>query len=429
MTAGPSVSRKPARGRADRSERDTPPRAVEVVLYGALLGLAVVGLGSPGQWNMLPAETILEAAFILATALSMSRVDAAARSLLLVAFTYVITKTALMAFGGSGAWLDFVQAHKAYFYLLALAFFVRRRLFEGARLARVMVVVVSAFFIKYAYSQLFQLDPRPGIYDENNFELVLLIGLSYVAFPYAGRTRQLFFVVLTATVLMSGSRSAALGLLIVYVGLYLRSRNPLWPVHVLGLAGVAAVVVNIFRSRGPGGLSAIDRFNFLQVFLREVRDWPLWQFFTGSYPMTPLSRGACADLAFYEQVFSFTDPTVCYSVVLHSYLLRSVFDHGLIGLALLYALVTLGLVRSGASRRDVVVLLGILTVSGLSVSAFNNVFAAITLAIMLGLDRTRSASPGAGPAGHADTTVAHDHPDRRPSTGRADLVLDARHRQ
>jgi hypothetical protein len=357
------------------------------VLYGALLSLALVGLLSPGVFNLAPAEAILEGAFVLATCLCLSRFDPAARSIMLVALAYLSTKVALMAFSGSSAWLDFIQAYKAWFYLPALVFFVRRRLFDGPRLARVTALLLAAFFVKYSYSQVLGLTDRPGLYDENNFELVMLLGLVYLAFPYAGRGRHLMFVVLTAIVLLSGSRSASLALLVVYVSTYLRSSNRLWPLHLFGVIGVGAAVVGVFISRDPEGLQTVDRYNFLEIFLREVHHWPIWEFVTGSYPITPLSPASCADLAFYKNVFSHSTQGVCYSVILHSYLLRALFDQGVLGLVLLYALHWMALSRSNASRRDAICLLVLMTFSGLSVSAFNNVYATIVLAIALGLNR------------------------------------------
>lgn len=402
MTRATGALPRPATARPRPLPSTPRPRPVELLLYSALFALAAVGLLSPGEYNALPAESILEAVFALATVLSMARFDAAARSFLLVALAYVAVKTALMAFGGSPAWLDFIQAYKAYFYLLALAFFVRKRCFDGPRLARVSAVLTLAFLVKYGYSQVLGLDARPGLYTENNFELIMLLGLFYLGYPYAGRRRHLVFAALAATVLLSGSRSGALGLLIVYAALYLRRRNRFWPLHLLGMAGIGAMVAGLFLSRAPQGLQSVDRYHFLQLLVREVGPWPLWEFLTGSYPITPLSHASCQELSFFVNEFSHTQPGVCYSVILHSYLLRAIFDQGLVGLVLLYGLIWLVLHRSGASVRDIVVLLGILTVSGLSVSAFNNVFAAITLAMALGLARS---APGAADGGGAVPTA------------------------
>lgn len=393
--------------------------AVELILYGSLLGLAVVGLLSPGRYNLLPAETILEGVLILTTGLLMSRVDACARSILLIALGYLSVKVALMALGGTDRWVDFFQAYKAFFYLLGFAFFVNRRCFDGRRLAKVSAILVVAFFIKYSYSLFygvavplshfatpspgtvaanssetldevgFGLDARPGIYHENNFELVMLLMMFYLGFPYAGRWRNAIFVVLIATVLISSSRSGALGLVLVYIGLCVRLSNRLWPLHLFGLGAVGYAVYALFARRDTLGLTGIDRYRFLQTFLAEVQRWPLWEFVTGSYPITPLSPGSCTTLSFYKDLFSYSDPGVCYSVILHSYLLRAIFDHGLLGLILLWVMLAMALSRSGARRRDIVVLLGILLISGLSVSAFNSVFSGIGIAIALGLNRAR----------------------------------------
>jgi len=414
----------------------TGPRrsAVELILYGSLLGLAVVGLLSPGRYNLLPAQTILEGVLILATGLLMSRIDAGARAILLLALAYLSVKVALMALGGTDEWVDFFQAYKAFFYLLAFAFFVNRACFDGRRLAKVSAVLVVAFFIKYSYSLFYGvavplshfaapppgiapnspealeavavgLDARPGIYHENNFELVMLLMMFYSSFPYAGRWRNAIFVVLVATVLISSSRSGALGLVLVYVGLCMRSSNRLWPLHLFGLGAVGYAVYALFARRDTLGLTGIDRYRFLQTFLVEVRRWPLWEYVTGSYPLTPLSPGSCTTLSFYKDLFSYSDPGVCYSVILHSYLLRAIFDHGLLGLILLCVLLGMALSRSGATYRDTVVLLGILLVSGLSVSAFNSVFSAIGLVIAHGLNR--ACDGGTPPAAVRSSESVH----------------------
>jgi hypothetical protein len=143
--------------------RSSRPGPVELLVYGSLLVLGLLGLASPGIYNLLPAESVLEGVFLVATVLSMARIDVAARSFLLVALLYVAVKVALIALTTSGASLDFVQAYKAYFYLLGLAFFVRKGLFDGRRLARFSCVLIMLFFAKYAYSVVGGLDARPGI--------------------------------------------------------------------------------------------------------------------------------------------------------------------------------------------------------------------------------------------------------------------------
>jgi len=91
-------------------------------------------------------------------------------------------------------------------------------------------------------------------------------------------------------------------------------------------------------------------------------------------------------------------------VILHSYFLRALFDHGVLGLVLLFSLLWLGLRRSGTGARDALAVLTLISVSGLSVSAFNNVFASMVLAVAMGLDRSgQRGDPLVPEAGHVPT--------------------------
>jgi hypothetical protein len=361
----------------------------ERVLYGALIVFALVGLASPGRYNALPAESILEVAFVAAVVLAGVRWSRGAWPLFVLGSLYLGLKVLLLVLYGSAGMLDFVQAYKSFYYVVLLAFLLGKRRFDGSRLARLATFLVAVFLLKYAYSLVLGLDPRPGVYVENNFELVLLIGLCYLAWPYLGRRKHLVFAGLAAAVLLSGSRSAALGLLCAYAFLYLRRSTRSWPLHVAGLGAVGGAVVVLFGERAAQqGGGQLDRLQFLDAFLYEVRDWPVWEFLTGSLPLTPLSPGTCGSLDYWSVLFSRSDPGTCYSVILHSFFLRGVFDHGVIGLVLLYGLVWIGLRRARVPVRDAVALLSLITISGFSVSAFNNVFTAIVLGVAMGLART-----------------------------------------
>ena len=366
----------------------------ERLLYGVLAVLAVLGLVSPGQFNVVPADMLVEVAFLGTAALAARKRGAGAWVVGVPAGCYVLLKTLLLVLYGSASLPDFLLAYKAFFYLVVLAFFVRRSLFDGRQLARLTTFLVVVFLAKYGYSVALGLADRPGVYMENNFELIMLMGLVYLAHPYLGARRNWVFVGLVVTVLLSGSRSAALGLVCIYVFRYVRTSSRTWPFHLAGVGAVGWAVLWLFNSRAAqDGGAQLDRLVFFQTFQYEVRTWPLWEFVTGSFPLTPLSPGSCGSLSFYDDLFSRTDAGTCYSVILHSFLMRAVFDHGLLGLVLLYGLLWLGLRRSGVAVRDAVALLGLITLSALSVSAFNSVFAAIVLAVAMGLDRSSPPAP------------------------------------
>jgi hypothetical protein len=395
MSCAPSAAPAPVR-RSRRSLR-RPPRTPrpgwtsgsERLLYGVLTLLGALGLASPWQFNVAPADSLLEVAFLASAALAVRGRGAPAWTIAVPAGGYLFLKTLLLVLYGSASLPDYLLAYKSFVYLVLLSFFVGRSFFSGARLARLATVLVAVFLAKYSYSVALGLADRPGVYMENNFELIMLLGLVYLAHSYLGARRHWVFAGLAVTVLLSGSRSAALGLVCVYVFLYVRTRSRTWPFHVAGVGVVGWAVLALFRARAAQDSGAeLDRLVFFQTFQYEVRHWPLWEFMTGSFPLTPLSPGSCGSLSFYDELFSKTDPGLCYSVIFHSFLMRAVFDHGLLGLVLLYGLLWWGLRRSRVAARDACALLGLITLSALSVSAFNSVFVAIVLAVAMGLDRS-----------------------------------------
>ncbi|MCO7221262.1 hypothetical protein [Klenkia sp. PcliD-1-E] len=379
-----------------------PPVLQEWLVLGSLAVLAVVGLLSPGRFNAAPAELLLEVAFFLASLSLVRRMTPAGQVMLVLAGGYVLLKVLLLLFFGDAGLLDFLLAYKSFVYVALLGAWVGADVFDRRRLARFTTFLVVVFLLKYGYSVALGLADRPGVYLENNFELILLMGVFLLAHPHLGRERPWVFAGLAVTVLLSGSRSAALGLMVVYLFIYLRTSTRTWPLQVIGTGVVGYAVLLVFSARAQSdGGARLDRLNFLDTFLYEVRDWPLWEWLTGSFPLTPLSPGSCGSLAFYAPLFSKTDPGVCYSVILHSYFLRAVFDHGLLGIALLLVLLWVGLRRSGADRRPALALLALISVSGLSVSAFNNVFSAITVAICLAMVRT-GTQPAVGQGGRGE---------------------------
>lgn len=371
----------------------------ELAIYIPLIALAAIGVLSATTRNIAPATVVLEMSFLLATLLTMGAGKLRKRALpiLLLAAIYVVSKYAIMDVYRPADDRDFVQAYKAFLYLVPLAFFVGRREFRDLRISRVTTLLLFAFLIKYSYAIVLGLDHRPGIYTENNFELILLVGLVYLSYPSFSRSSGFRFLMLVAIVLLSGSRSAAVAMAVAYGFLHLRPRQRHFFAHAAIALALLALVAVLFSTRSAGSeLASLDRYTFLQVFLREVGTWPVWQLATGSLPLTPLSPASCFQLAYYEKLFSFSDTATCYSVVLHSFFLRAIFDHGLIGLALLYGALWFGLRESGYSKRDRLGLLSIVSASALSVSAFNSIYVAILFAIALALRRDTSHAPRDG---------------------------------
>jgi hypothetical protein len=379
--------------RPKRSGRMSVP---ERALYLALVGLAVLGAVPVRPAGLPSIESLLEGAFIICFLLVAIRGRGGVAAIWIPALAYVSYKYVLMVTYQHGSTVDFIQAYKAYFYAVGLAFFAGSRIFHPYVLAQIAKLLTGAFLLKYLYTVTFGLGTRPALYAENNFELLMLIGLFYLAFPYMSRDRIGWLACLGVTVVLSGSRSAAVEFLMLYLFTYLRARNKWFFAHLVGIGAVAFLVSTVFTSRmSGGGIEGVDRVQFLQVFLQETAAWPAWEYLTGSFPITALSSTACEQLSFYTALFSHGDSSVCYSVILHAYSLRAIFDHGLLGLGLLYGLMWIGCRRSRIPLPERIGLLSLITANAFSVSAFNSVFAAILLAVAFGLERGPAQTTGA----------------------------------
>ena len=130
---------------------------------------------------------------------------------------------------------------------------------------------------------------------------------------------------------------------------------------------------------GTADFEQIDRYKFLMMFIYDTSDWEWWRFLTGSTPLTPMSDYVCQKLSYYSRLFSHSGEGSCYSVILHSYILRVIFDHGLIGLGFLLYFVYQGLKSSGFTFQERVAVIGVVLVTSLSVSAMNNVYVVFAL--------------------------------------------------
>lgn len=144
----------------------------------------------------------------------------------------------------------------------------------------------------------------------------------------------------------------------------------------------------IMHSRlGDSSIDSIDRVKFLYVFLEEVSQFSLYDYLFGADIITPLSDRSCLTLSYYSSLFSDNNQNTCFSVVLHSFDLRFIFDHGVLGLLILLIIFYRLLVTRGYGAKFSLYIIFIALLNGASVSSFNNIFFAVAfLMIMLASD-------------------------------------------
>ncbi len=278
--------------------------------------------------------------------------------------------------------LDFAQAYKFVWYLILLAPFAwAPGPMKSEDFRRLLNLCLFMFFSVYLAKRVIGID-RPVLMTENNFEIIFLSLVYFSAHVSGVKISGLQTGTLLAVVILSGSRSAAIAAaLAVLFAFDFRSRNS---AKVVGgmIAGTAAVVFAflIFENRSQGGIESIDRFRFLMMFLESIRDWDTTDYLLGADRISPLPAHVCSSLSYYQSLFSFSGNGSCYSVILHSFNMRVIYDHGLAVTALTF-IHLIGVMKNAKRHQRLCVILIVLA-SGLSVSALNNVYTTLGIALV-----------------------------------------------
>ncbi|MCG6325587.1 hypothetical protein [Vibrio alginolyticus] len=338
-------------------------------------------------YNYLPVNTLLEIQSLLLCGLLIvkGRLNTNSVILFLAVSLYVFVCLLVFVYSPVGGIVDFVIIYKSIIYLMLLLLLGRTRVpVNPSIILGLYKILLFAFLLKYLLSKFVFGIARPGLFYENNFELILLIVvhavLSYHGFIKGVKVRSVYYLV----VILSGSRSALVTMVFLE---YMLMSSGISIKKILGLICIAllsVVVAYIFVSRLDGrGVESIDRLFFLSMFLNEYSSFDMIQYIFGTQPITSLSYDTCNNFRFYSSIFSDFDNNVCFSVLFHSFILRTLFDHGVLGLVFITYVLYFCLRRSGYSNRFVVALIGAFFLNGLSVSSLNGPFAFISLIIVI----------------------------------------------
>lgn len=373
-------------------EAEPMPASMGSVLYVALSALALFGLLHLGRsYAPVSATTVLDAWIILLAVLFVLRGRTRLYVLFWTLVLYFVATRLAPAVVTHAPLVDFLQAYRWLFYLVVLTLASGRAWGPLGGLRRVTWILVVAATCKSA-ATLVIIGPgeRPGLLLENNFELALFCGLAAALYGRLGARRGWLIVILGVLTVLSGSRSGAV-IFVVLVLYVLSQSRPLALSRRIGIGVVAVAVsalpVAVFAERSAGSEYGIDRLNFLDVFLQEARAWNLLDWMIGTVPVTALQPDSCRALSYYSGLFSSSGDGSCYAVILHAFLLRVVFDAGIIGLLLSTLLPMFLMRRSGASKSLVTCLTLIALANGASVSGMNNpyVFLPILVVVMSGV--------------------------------------------
>ncbi|QWS32727.1 hypothetical protein [Curtobacterium aetherium] len=365
------------------------PAVLENSLYALLLVSGASSLPLLGRFSPLPVTVLLDVwlVFFLTWMLLAGRT----RSIgLIAALSLYLLSRVIPAILFNAPVDDFLQAYRWLLYLIIFATAMGRTWGSTRTLWRVTLSLLIMAIVKSAATLiLLGRGQRPGLLLENNFELALFAGLIIVCYPHLGRARWLSVVALGALTVMDESRSGSVAFVIVAVyavgqakaaNLFLRY------LLALALPAFAFVAILIFEARARSS-SGIDRLNFLRVFLENTSDWSVIQWLFGTTPITPLDPASCLQLSYYESLFSSRGDGTCYSVILHAFNLRVVYDAGLVGLALAVIVTWIAMRKSGTATSTALALSAIALTNGLSVSGLNSPYVALPIILAITLSR------------------------------------------
>lgn len=251
---------------------------------------------------------------------------------------------------------------------------------------QIMKITCVLMFLKYLASLVLNLNERPFLFHENNFELVIPLALLFCL-----KQKSLgFSIILILIILMSGSKSGIASLILLPIILYTYRQNLIFKflIFISFILFSYFIYVNFFES-----LMSIDRVFFLTNLLKFY-DTSLLNILFGNFQISPLQSGVCQALSYMTEKVSFDgEKYICFSRVINFTSIRLIVDFGFVFGLLIYFFWFFALSKLFPFH-NAVALFYIGLLNGLSVSGFGNIYFVIALLLILSSNSKVSVSAG-----------------------------------
>jgi len=353
-----------------------------ILFISLFVVLAIFGIISFRTYNIIPAKFLLLSVIffsffiILLFSLTKFRFHKDIVLITIISMIYLMITYINSVLIHKNYFLDYIVEYLSFIYLIIIAFLYNKIKINLKQFKIFFKILIFLFLIKYSISQIFGLMSRPGIFTENNYEL-LFLSLLILAYYHIFRNLPIFLIILLAIIyILAESRSGILLFSILLIFMYAdfsKKRNFFIFIIIFIFSIISILIVFKYRMANLS-IENVDRFHFLMIFLKEIQDWNFFDFMFGKHPLSPLSYESCKELSFYKSLFSYSGENICYSVILHSFLLRVIFDHGILGFLFLFSSIYRIILISGYSKKESFLVLVLLFINGISVSSLNNVF-------------------------------------------------------
>ncbi len=323
-------------------------------------------------------NNLFELFLVILATLNSTKIHKKVIILFIISLSYFFGSIAYVLLISKNNILDFLLIYKFFVYAIFLSILFKKQIIHKQSFIYFYKFLFALYTIKYSSITLLQ-RTRPTLFYENNFELMMLALMFYLYYVIKGKV-SIQHQLLLATIFIFSKSISALLILLFVLGMINR-KQIIKKIYIIipGIVLLAVAGIYVLKDRMDGKIDFTnhDRYKFLTVFLNETENWNFANYLFGASRITHLSESACRKLGYWDTLFSYSGDGTCYSVVLHSYLFRVIFDHGFVGLLFIVYFVYSIIIRSGYSRYDALTVVGIVFINGLSVSSFNSVYFAI----------------------------------------------------
>lgn len=249
---------------------------------------------------------------------------------------------------------------------------------------QVLKITSALMFVKYSISHLLSLNDRPFLFTENNFELVIPLGL---LFCYRNKSSGLT-ILLILVILMSGSKSAIGSLILLPIISFAYSHSFLVKFVFASLLFFATASLIKF-----GIFDEVDRFVYF-TNIYTFYDFSAVNLLFGDFQISPLFNKTCEAFNYMgtEKVIQEGGKYVCYSRVANFTSIRLFIDFGIFFGTCFYYFWFVNL-KKLFPKKIAVNLFFIGFLNGLSVSGFGNAFYLIMLLLIFSSSESKCVYP------------------------------------
>jgi hypothetical protein len=304
-------------------------------------------------------------------------------------YEYIIIFLFLIYYGGYiltafnySDYIDYYELIRSSRFVFYLLFFIilsnysvfhpkRTQIIDSFNYKMIYYFLLVLFFLFYAAQVIVFSEFRPKLFGENNYEIPALLIISsffeFIPTKNSASKKTMLFTYLIS--LISLSKSGILELFFYITHKRFRDFNIKKLIYIIPFFFIIIItgIVMLKVRSGDQTLSDMDRVRFLMIFIENM-DLSSWLF--GHGLATRLPVGACIELKYWASSIS-DDYWNCTSTVYHSFILKLIYDMGMIGLLICLSLWFFYLKRSFGAYLGRTIF-GIVLICSLSVTGFSN---------------------------------------------------------